>query len=190
MGNIECLDENECKYLHRLLNVLFKRYYVNDFGGIRLRKIKHDVILKVFQLFLEHSRRSSYDIVSDMEIIDDSFCESTDIEDGQIYIIDNVTTIKVGAAKNAQIRFDGLIRNGELSPQAKLKVVYEVPDEFGFEAKAQAVLNQYKAQNPNNAGNRNALWGALDEHFSCSVEIAMNEIEKKLNGQYKAKTMC
>jgi hypothetical protein len=37
-------------------------------------------------------------------------------------------------------------------------VYYDVYDQNGFEAKAQALLNKHKAQNPLKAQNRNSKW--------------------------------
>lgn len=115
-----------------------------------------------------------------MDVIDEQFCQANDVRAGQIYIIDNVDTVKVGASTNAMFRFYGLLNARELNPNAKLKVVYDVADEYGFEARAQAILNKHKAQNPIYKKSRNMLWGALDEHFSCDWATAMNEIDQKL----------
>jgi len=187
--NIECLNENECKNFHRLLNVILKRYYIPVFGGVRLHRMTPKAISKMFRIILDLSRSKSFNIIHIMEMIDERFCRKEDVKGGEVYLIDNVETIKIGESKNAQLRFEGLVKNGELNPNAKLKVVYTVDDKCGFEAKAQAILNQYKSQNPRKAKGRNASWGALDEHFSCDIEKAVKEIEINLKGQYKEKTL-
>lgn len=162
IGNVKCKSEFECKMLHRLSNVILKRYYINDFGGPAIPKFAYSDILPMYGNILycmrlpSQSPNPSY--LKMMDLIDGRYCPSNKIVDGQIYIIDNITSIKVGASRNAITRFRQLKANGEIRPNARLVWVYDVADVYGFEAKAQALLNQWKTQNPLYANNRTAGW--------------------------------
>jgi len=158
VGDIECADVNECRNFHRLLNVVFKRYYINDFGGPALANCPIGDIKKMFEIILQQMRKPDFNIVKLMGIIDGKFNDPSNNTPGQIYIIDNVKTVKVGASHDALQRFRNLKANGEIFPNATLVVVYNVADQNGFEAKAQAILNEHKAQNPVKALNRNPQW--------------------------------
>ncbi len=91
-----------------------------------------------------------------MNLIDEKYCVAK--EKGQIYIIDNIKTVKVGASHNAITRFRELKANGEIDLNARLKWIYDVPDMYGFEALAHALLNQWKTQNPIYSSNRAVGW--------------------------------
>ncbi|OWV26603.1 hypothetical protein B7988_05435 [Fibrobacter sp. UWB1] len=158
IGDITCSNENECRDFHRLLNVIFKRYYVNDFGGPCLKNCKHSQIIPLFKHILQKKRNRVFDIIDLMERIEKLYYDASNVNVGQVYIIDNIKTVKVGASHDALQRFRNLKANGEIFPNATLVVVYNVADQNGFEAKAQALLNKYKAQNPVKAQNRNSQW--------------------------------
>ena len=158
IDNIVCSNEDECKSFHRLLNVIFKRFYVNDFGGPCLKNCKHGEIIPMFKAILQKMRNRFFDIVGIMELIEKKFYDASNVNVGQVYIIDNIQTVKIGASRDAQKRFKDLKLNGEIFPNAKLVIVYDVYDQSGFEAKAQAILNKFKAQNPMKAQSRNPQW--------------------------------
>ncbi len=158
IDNIVCSNENECKSFHRLLNVIFKRFYVNDFGGPCLKNCKHSQIIPLFKYILQQMRNRIFDIIDIMEHVEKKFYDASNVYPGQVYVIDNIQTIKVGASHDAVQRFKDLKANGEIFSNAKLVVYYDVYDQNGFKAKAQALLNKHKAQNPLKAQNRNSKW--------------------------------
>lgn len=158
VGDIECIDENECRNFHRLLNVVFKRYYINLFGGPALANCPIGDIKKMFEIILQQMRKPVFDIVKLMDIIDSKFNNPSNNVPGQVYIIDNIKTTKVGASHDAQKRFRNLKNNVDIYPDARLACVYDVEDMYGFEAKAHALLNQWKTQNPLHANKRTAGW--------------------------------
>lgn len=93
-----------------------------------------------------------------MEHVEKFYYDASNVFKGQVYVIDNIQTIKVGASQDARGRFNELKANGDIFPDASLVVFYDVADQNGFEAKAQAILNKYKTQNPLKAQNRNPQW--------------------------------
>lgn len=103
-------------------------------------------------------RNRIFDIIDIMEHVEKKFYDASNVYPGQVYVIDNIQTIKVGASHDAVQRFKDLKANGEIFSNAKLVVYYDVYDQNGFEAKAQALLNKHKAQNPLKAQNRNSKW--------------------------------
>ena len=103
-------------------------------------------------------RNRIFDIIDIMEHVEKMFYDASNVYPGQVYVIDNIQTIKVGASHDAVQRFKDLRNNGEIFPNAKLIVVYDVYDQNGFEAKAQAILNKCKAQNPMKVQGRNPQW--------------------------------
>ncbi len=162
IGNIQCISQFECKMLHRLSNVILKRYYINDFGGPAIPNFAYGDIMPMYRSILYYMRLSSQSpnpsYLKMMDLIDGRYCPSNMIVNGQIYIIDNINSIKVGASKNAITRFRQLKANGQINSNARLVWVYDVADMYGFEAKAQALLNQWKTQNPLYTNNRTAGW--------------------------------
>ena len=158
IGDIACSDEKECRAFHRLLNVIFKRYYVNFFGGPRLKNCRHTQIIPLFEHILQRMRSRKFDIIDIMEHVEKNYYDASNVFKGQVYIIDNIQTIKVGASQDARGRFNELKANGDIFPDASLVVFYDVADQNGFEAKAQAILNKRKAQNPLKSQNRNPQW--------------------------------
>ena len=103
-------------------------------------------------------RNRIFDIIDIMEHVEKMFYDASNVYPGQVYVIDNIQTIKVGASHDAVQRFKDLKANGEIFSNAKLVVYYDVYDQNGFKAKAQALLNKHKAQNPLKAQNRNSQW--------------------------------
>ena len=160
VANILCKDQNECRNLHRLSNVILKRYYINDFGGPAIPNFPYDKIMSLYRGILRYMRKPSKSpnplYLDMMNFIDEKYCVAK--EKGQIYIIDNVKTVKVGASHNAITRFRELKANGEIDLNARLNWVYDVPDMYGFEALAHALLNQWKTQNPIYSSNRAVGW--------------------------------
>ena len=112
----------------------------------------------MFKAILQKMRNRFFDIVGIMELIEKKFYDASNVNVGQVYIIDNIQTVKIGASHDARKRFKDLKLNGEIFPNAKLVIVYDVYDQSGFEAKAQAILNKFKAQNPMKAQSRNPQW--------------------------------
>jgi hypothetical protein len=160
VADILCIDENECKNLHRLSNVILKRYYINDFGGPAIPNFPYNEIMSLYRGILRYMRKPSKSpnplYLDMMNFIDEKYCIAK--EKGQIYIIDNVKTVKVGASHNAITRFRELKANGEIDLNARLMWIYDVPDMYGFEALAHALLNQWKTQNPIYSSNRAVGW--------------------------------
>lgn len=154
-----------------------------------MKNCRHAQIIPLFKYVLRQMRNRKFDIINIMEHVEKLYYDASNVFKGQVYIIDNIQTIKVGASQDARIRFNELKANGEIFPNASLVVFYDVADQNGFEAKAQAILNKYKAQNPLKSQNRNPQWGYLDEHFDCSCLFAYGEIEKNLGSQYKIRTI-
>ena len=123
-----------------------------------MKNCKHGEIIPMFKAILQKMRNRFFDIVGIMELIEKKFYDASNVNVGQVYIIDNIQTVKIGASRDAQKRFKDLKLNGEIFPNAKLVIVYDVYDQSGFEAKAQAILNKFKAQNPMKAQSRNPQW--------------------------------
>jgi hypothetical protein len=161
IGNVRCKSEFECKMLHRLSNVILKRYYINDFGGPAIPKFAYSDILPMYGNILycmrQPSQSPNLSYLNLMDMIEKHYRPSN-ITEGNVYIIDNITSIKVGASSNAITRFRRLKAKGQINSNARLVWVYDVADMYGFEAKAQALLNQWKTQNPLYANNRTAGW--------------------------------
>ena len=162
IGDIQCSTENECRALHRLSNVILKRYYINDFGGPAIYGLNFSDILSLYNSILKELRNNNQspnpNYLKMMDLLDKVFCQQSDIVYGQIYIIDNIKSVKVGASHNAITRFRQLKANGEIYPNAHLMCVYDVYDMFGIEAKSHALLNGWKTQNPLYASNRALGW--------------------------------
>lgn len=177
--NFECANEDECKKLHRMFNVIFKRFYVNDFGGPRIKNFPIDKIEFTLQKIVEKLRKpelQNSELLHFLGKFDKQFREKSSIKQGQIYVIDNKTTIKVGASYDAQHRFDELKSKHEINEDAKLKTIYDVYDQDGFETSAHCALNYYKDQNPAKSAFRDKAWGGLDEHFANITPDKATEI--------------
>lgn len=181
ISNLECADAEECLYLCRFLTVVFKRFYVNDFGGFAIPNFPIDKILPVFKWILEQLRVRQMTEIEIMGKFDQHFKQFVPSTSGQVYVIDNLETTKVGCSHNAEKRFENLKANRELNQDATLYAVLNVEDMEGFEASAQCLLNQFKDQNPAKSKYRNVKYGALDEHFKCRPDEAMSIIYPPLS---------
>ena len=185
VANIECTDSRECLRLCRLVTVIFKRFYINDFGGVAIPRFPLDKIEISIKYILKHCMRmKDKTIVEVLGMFDRQFRSQDQIHDGEVYIIDNLETTKVGFSHDAEQRFENLKRNGELNEDATLYKVYSTWDAEGVEASAHALLDEWKTQNPIKTYARNLQYGLLDEHFSCPANSADAIIYSNLSGYF------
>jgi len=184
--NIQCKDKDECLELHRMVQEVFKRFYLNGFGGVAIPKFKIDKIEESIRFILLHCiRLKDLDLVYVLGRFDEIFRIEKDIRQGEVYIIDNAgKSTKVGLSNNPQKRLANLISAGELYQNATLYQTYQVYDVEGFESSAHALLHEYKYQNPLKSFSRNSNYGLLDEHYNCSPYYAEDVISRTLSAHY------
>ena len=186
IANIECKDKNECLELCRNVNVVFKEFYINNFGGFAVPDMSFKDVEQAIKGILDRCmRKKNLTFVDAVGFVDSKYRDKTNLYDGQLYIMDNAgKSVKVGLSKDPENRLRNLILNGELYHNASLFNTYRTKDSIGVEASAHACLNDYKYQNPLKSSGRNSQYGKLDEHFNCTPEDADKIIFSALSGYF------
>lgn len=166
------------EYAHNFLqyvNMATKPFYQNGIGSPVFKNTDINSVKKLFQsLWVSFEKNKPA-----LELIEPIYehYEHDKPEEGYIYIMDNIKTIKVGLSHDPEGRYYRLKNTNEIYQTAKIEYQMETSDMVLSEALCHAKLCQYKTSNPIIKSRSTRCDKGWDEHFKLKPEEAYEKIK-------------
>ena len=166
------------EYAHNFLqyvNMATKPFYQNGIGSPMFKNTNINSVKKLYQSLWNSFEKGKppYELI---EPIYDHYEHDTP-QEGYIYIMDNIKTVKVGLSHDPEARYYLLKRENEIYQTAKLEYQMKTSNMVLSEALCHGVLYEQKASNPIITGRDSSCDKGWDEHFKLKPEEAYEKIK-------------